>query len=82
MVRNRSLELAASGRSGAPRAILWALIEDAAQYQQWGPWTKSGYDRPGTDSPHGTGAIRRFRWGRTTTVERVLDVEPGHRLSY
>ena len=61
---------------------MWSLLEDASTYAEWGPWDASGYEHAGDDSPHGVGAIRFFRYGRTTTVERVLEVEPGRRLVY
>jgi len=83
MGRNAPLRVEATGATTAAPATVWALVEDADTYHQWGPWRESGYDRPGDLSPHGPGAIRRIGYGRTTTtVERVLEVEPGRRLVY
>jgi uncharacterized protein YndB with AHSA1/START domain len=76
------LQVEAEGVTRAPSERVWRLLEDASTYAQWGPWDATGYERAGDDSPHGVGAIRFFRYGRTTTVERVLEVEPGRRLVY
>jgi len=83
MGADEPLRVAATGTTNASPETVWALLEDAGSYAQWGPWRDSGYDRPGDASPHGPGAIRRFRYGRTTTtVERVLEVDTGRRLVY
>jgi uncharacterized protein YndB with AHSA1/START domain len=81
------LEVEAEGVTRAGLEQVWRLLEDASTYAQWGPWDASGYESAGDDSPHGVeshgvGAIRWFQYGRTTTVERVLEVEPGRRLVY
>ncbi len=76
------LQVEADGITRAPIERVWSLLEDASTYAQWGPWDASGYEKAGDDTPHGAGAIRFFRYGRTTTVERVLEVEPGRRLVY
>jgi uncharacterized protein YndB with AHSA1/START domain len=76
------LHVEATGTTTASPTTVWALLEDAAAYHQWGPWRDSGYQRAGDDGAHGPGAIRWFRYGRTTTVERVLAVDPGRRLAY
>ncbi len=76
------LHVEAEGTTRAAPDIVWALIADVATYATWGPWDASGYQRPGDESAHGVGAIRWLRYGRTTTVERVLAVEEGRRLSY
>ena len=73
---NPTLEVEASGITKAAPEVVWPLIEDAARFCEWGPWTQSGYDRPGDDSQHGPGAIRRISLGRTTTIERVLEADP------
>ncbi len=76
------LQVEAEGVTRAGIERVWHLLEDASTYAEWGPWDASGYEKPGDTSPHGVGAIRFFRYGRTTTVERVLEVEPGRRLVY
>lgn len=76
------LHVEADGTTNAPPAVVWALIADATGYALWGPWDASGYENPGDDSPHGVGAVRWLHYGRTTTIERVVDVEEGRRLDY
>jgi uncharacterized protein YndB with AHSA1/START domain len=70
-----------------PEAI-WALVSDATQYPKWGPWSAGGYKQPGDSSPRGPGAVQWLRSSRraflrhVTTVERILEVDEGRRLSY
>lgn len=76
------LHVEAEGSTRATPEALWALIADATNYPLWGPWNEGGYERPGQDHPHGVGAIRWFRLGRSTTVERIVHVDPPRRLAY
>jgi len=76
------LHVEAEGTARAAPDVVWALLEDASAYARWGPWSASGYERPGQASPHGVGAVRWLRYGRTTTVEEVLEVDEGRRLAY
>jgi uncharacterized protein YndB with AHSA1/START domain len=77
-----SLRVEAEGTARAAAATVWQLVSDATSYPQWGPWSDAGYTRDGDPAPGGPGAIRWFRYGRTTTVEKVLAAEAGKRLSY
>jgi uncharacterized protein YndB with AHSA1/START domain len=77
-----SLQVEAEGTAQASPDVVWALLEDVAAYTRWGPWDATGYERPGDDAPHGVGAVRWLRMGRTTTVERIVAVEPGRRQAY
>src|SRR5262249_57860150 len=54
---------------------------NADSYQRWGPWSGSGYQSPG-DHADGPRVSRWMRYGRTTTVEKVLEAEKGRRLTY
>jgi uncharacterized protein YndB with AHSA1/START domain len=74
------LHVEAEGVARAAPPVVWELVANADGYCRWGPWSASGYDRPGDRD--GVGAIRWFRYGRTTTVERVLESVPGQRLVY
>jgi len=76
------LQVEAEGATRATPDIVWALLADANAYADWGPWDDAGYRRGGDDSVHGVGAVRWFRYGRTTSVERVTEVEEGRRIAY
>jgi uncharacterized protein YndB with AHSA1/START domain len=74
------LHVEAEGVARAAPQAVWELAANADRYPQWGPWSAAGYSSRGDQE--GVGAIRWFRYGRTTTVERVLESEPGRRLVY
>lgn len=80
-VVQKQLHVEAEGMAEASPEAVWALIADANSYCTWGPWSASGYETPG-DETSGVGAIRWMRYGRTTTVEQVLEVEHGRRIAY
>ena len=86
LVQNRDqkarLHVEAEGVARAAPEVVWELVSNASRYSQWGPWSASGYDSPGDQAADGTGAIRWMRYGRTTTVERVLEAEKARRLVY
>jgi uncharacterized protein YndB with AHSA1/START domain len=65
----------------APEAV-WPLVADADRYSQWGPWQASGYLSSGDPDSGGVGAIRWMQYGRTRTVERVLEADRPRRLAY
>ncbi len=76
------LHVEAEGATRAGPEVVWPLVADVTRYAEWGPWDESGYERPGDGSEHGSGAVRRIRYRRTTSVEQVLDVEDGRRIAY
>jgi uncharacterized protein YndB with AHSA1/START domain len=76
------LKVEATGTTTATPAELWPLLEDVTRFTEWGMWQEADYQREGTTSPHGVGAIRRVRSGRTVSIEEVVEVEPEHRVSY
>ena len=71
----------------SPEAI-WALVSDATQYPTWGPWSAAGYRQEGDTSPRGPGAVQWLRSSQraylrhVTSVEKILEVDEGSRLSY
>ena len=73
------LHVEAEGVAQAAPEAVWQLVANADSYQQWGPWNASGYQGRAAD---GAGVIRWMRYGRTTTVEKVLESEPPRRLVY
>lgn len=67
----------------APPATVFALLADTAGWTSWGTHDEAELVEPAPgDQPEGVGAVRRFRLGRTTSVERVVAFEPDRRLAY
>ncbi len=67
----------------APPATVFAVLADTAGWASWGAHDESELLEPAPgDEPEGVGAVRRFRAGRTTSVERVVAFEPNRRLAY
>ena len=73
------LHVRAEATTRATPEALWTLLADATSYAQWGPWNASGWERP---NAKGRGALRWMRYGRTTTVERILELDENSRLVY
>ena len=73
------LHVRAEATTRATPQALWALLADATTYAQWGPWNASGYEDP---NARGVGALRFMRYGRRTTVERILELVDDRRLAY
>jgi uncharacterized protein YndB with AHSA1/START domain len=76
------LSVAAEGEARAEPQVVWALVADADAYPGWGPWDAGGYEDPDDETTRGVGSIRWFRTGRTTTVEKVLEIDAGRRMVY
>ena len=76
------LRVEAEGVAQAAPEVVWELVANADSYQKWGPWNASGYQSPADQAGDGAGVIRWMRYGRTTTVEKVLESEPPRRLVY
>jgi uncharacterized protein YndB with AHSA1/START domain len=78
---DRRLAVQATGTTRAPRARVWELVADANRYPDWGPWQAGGYDPP-APGPSMSGMRPVFRLGRTTSHERILEVDQGSRVVY
>lgn len=82
------LHVEAEGTARATPEVIWALVSDATQYPKWGPWSAAGYKRLGDTSARGPGAVQWLRSSRrsylrhVTSIERILEVDEGRRLSY
>ena len=76
------LHVEAEGMAQAAPEIIWELVGHADRYHEWGPWSASGYENLGARAPDSAGVIRWMRYGRTTTVEKVLESERARRLVY
>jgi hypothetical protein len=73
----------ASAHSSAPRDAVWALVRDIETWQDWGTWSSTTIETPAPgDDPQGVGVVRRLRQAPVTSIERVIELVPGERLSY
>jgi len=66
------LHVEAEGVAQAAPEVVWELVANAGSYQEWGPWNASGCQGQAGQAADGAGMIRWMRYGRTTTVEKVL----------
>lgn len=78
----RRYQVYAGAWSPAAPADVFALLEDVTTWTQWAGFNEASYEREGDPSPHGVGAVRRFRAGPLSSRETVVQFEPGRRLAY
>src|SRR5579859_8132889 len=71
-----------SSWSPAPPSVVYALLRDGASWPTWSPIGSFELRGEGTGDREGVGAIRAFRTGRFTTVERIAELVPDRRLGY
>src|SRR5262245_14441788 len=76
------LRVEAEGVTRAAPEAVWVLVANADRYGEGGPWSGGGSQDLGGQAPDGAGVIRWFRYGRTVTVEQVLESERPRRLVY
>jgi hypothetical protein len=67
--------------TATPDAI-WALLADIDTWDDWGPWSSTGLERPGSPEPAGIGAVRRFKYFGRVTREEVVGFDPPVRFAY
>ena len=70
------LEIDVGARSAAAPERVWTLLADVSTWR-WAP-----FDDAEVESGEGVGEIRRFRAGRVTTRERVVELDPPRRYLY
>jgi uncharacterized protein YndB with AHSA1/START domain len=68
--------------STAPPERVWALLADATTWPSWSGFDAAEIEQPGTDDPQGVGALRRFRYGRIRSRERIVAFEPPRHVAY
>jgi uncharacterized protein YndB with AHSA1/START domain len=66
----------------ADPATVYALLRDGASWPAWTPIESSEIERPGADEPEGIGAVRRFRNGRVTGHDEIVELVPDRRFAY
>jgi hypothetical protein len=68
--------------SPADPATIYQLLIDGSTWPQWSGIESFELEEPGDGEPAGLHEVRVFHTGRTTSVERVVELVPGRRLSY
>jgi hypothetical protein len=67
--------------SAAPDAV-YSLLADGATWPAWSGIDSFELREPGDTGGESLNAVRVFRTGRVTSVERLVELVPGRRLSY
>jgi hypothetical protein len=75
-------EIDVRARSTADQSTVYKLLADGSTWPTWSPIGSFELQQPGEGAPEGLNAIRVFRTGRSTSVERLVELVPGRRLSY
>lgn len=78
----KKLEIDERAWTVADPATVYALLADGTTWPTWSGIGSFVLREPGHGEPEGLGALREFRTGRTTSVERVVATDPGARFSY
>jgi Polyketide cyclase / dehydrase and lipid transport len=68
--------------STADPATVYALLRDGASWPAWTPIESSELERPGEQEREGLGAVRRFRSGRVTGHDEIVELVPNRRFAY
>src|SRR2546423_4539117 len=61
---------------------VYGLLADGSTWPVWSPLDSFELAEHGSGAPEGLNAVRVFRTGRSTSVERLVELIPGRRLSY
>jgi hypothetical protein len=78
----KQYEIDATARTSAGADVVYALLRDGSTWPQWTTIDAFELERPAADEPEGVGAVRKFRSGRYTIHEQVLELVPERRFSY
>jgi len=68
--------------ANASPAQVWAVLSDRSRWPDWSPLEDFALERPAAGGGDGVGAVARFRKGRTTSHEELVELVPERRLSY
>ncbi|MBV8979439.1 MAG: SRPBCC family protein [Acidimicrobiia bacterium] len=68
--------------SPATPETVYALLADGATWPTWSGISSFELREPGETGGESLNAVRVFRTGRTTSIERLVELVPGRRLSY
>ena len=72
-------EVRVTAESAAAPYKVTTLLADGTTWPQWSPIGEAWIDK---ESEAVVGEVRRFKTGRTVSVEEVVAYEPGRRLQY
>ncbi len=72
-------EIDVRGSAAAEPAAVWALLDDSAGWPEWTPIESCEIERPRAE---GVNEIRRFKTGRVTVREEIVERQPERRLVY
>src|SRR5690349_19040902 len=67
--------------AGDPQTV-YGLLADGASWPTWSGIDSFELREPGDAGGESLSAVRVFRTGRVTSVERLVELVPGRRLSY
>lgn len=73
------IEVEHSAHSAAPRSAVWARLSDLSGWHEWGPWTSTELDG---DRRTMVSERKRLSGKPYVLHERVVALEPEHRLEY
>ena len=69
----------AVARTSGSHDAVWALLEDARSWAEWGSWSNAEVE---SGAEQGPGAVRVLVRGPFRTRERITDWVPGERFGY
>lgn len=78
----RRYDVVATANCRAPRGVVWGLLADVNTWTTWAGFDVATYEVHGMPSPHGVGAVRRFRSGPLASREKVIEFHPHQRFAY
>jgi Polyketide cyclase / dehydrase and lipid transport len=78
----KKLEIDERAWTAADPDTVYGLLAKGATWPVWSPIGSFELQQEGEGEPEGLNAVRIFRTGRTTSVERLVELRPGRRLSY
>jgi len=70
--------------SSAPPDVVFAVLADATRWKDWAGWfiRDSSWEREGTPSPGGVGAIKRLGAKPVYSREETIDFDPPKHYAY
>jgi hypothetical protein len=77
-----SWEIDVEVTSKASPETVWRFLSEVETWPTWSAFDEAALEAPGSPDPQGVGALRRFRFGRVRSRERVVAFEPPRRFAY